>query len=69
MAFFSTNALEGHCKGMVVRVGSNTFMGRLAALASEIHMDRTPIGIEMDLFIQVRQFHLIDIIRNSKLKF
>ena len=53
LAFFSTNALEGHCKGVVVRVGSTTLMGRLANLASKMETTKTPIGIEMDQFILI----------------
>ena len=59
MAFFSTNALEGHCKAMVVRVGSNTVMGKLAALASALDQQKTPIGKEMDTFINIMTFRSI----------
>ncbi len=34
LAFFSTNAVEGSCKAIVVRTGDNTVMGRIAYLAS-----------------------------------
>ena len=34
MAFFSTNAVEGTARGIVVNVGDNTVMGRIAGLAS-----------------------------------
>jgi len=51
MAFFSTNALEGVAKAVVVRVGSNTLMGRLANLASTVDAGLSPIGIEMNRFI------------------
>jgi sodium/potassium-transporting ATPase subunit alpha len=34
LAFFSTNALEGTAKGIVVAVGDKTFIGRIADLAS-----------------------------------
>ena len=34
LAFFSTNAVEGTCKGIVVNIGDNTVMGRIAGLAS-----------------------------------
>jgi sodium/potassium-transporting ATPase subunit alpha len=53
MTFFSTNALEGVAKAMVVRVGSNTLMGRLAKLASTVDAGVSPIGIEMDRFIMI----------------
>ena len=34
LAFFSTNAIEGTAKGMVVSIGDNTVVGRIAGLAS-----------------------------------
>eukprot|EP00095_Tigriopus_kingsejongensis_P010893 maker-scaffold1826_size27012-snap-gene-0.6 protein:Tk10893 transcript:maker-scaffold1826_size27012-snap-gene-0.6-mRNA-1 annotation:"sodium potassium-transporting atpase subunit alpha-1-like" len=34
LAFFSTNAVEGTAKGVVVNIGDNTVMGRIAGLAS-----------------------------------
>lgn len=34
LAFFSTNAVEGTAKGIVVNIGDNTVMGRIAGLAS-----------------------------------
>ena len=34
LAFFSTNAVEGTARGIVVNVGDNTVMGRIAGLAS-----------------------------------
>jgi sodium/potassium-transporting ATPase subunit alpha len=53
MAFFSTNALEGVAKAMVVRVGPSTLMGQLATLASGVDAGLSPIGIEMDRFIMI----------------
>lgn len=53
MAFFSTNALEGIAKAMVVRVGPNTLMGKLASLATMSGQGLSPIGIEMDRFILI----------------
>ena len=34
LAFFSTNAVEGTATGIVVKIGDNTVMGRIANLAS-----------------------------------
>jgi len=34
LAFFSTSAVEGTARGMVVGIGDNTVMGRIATLAS-----------------------------------
>ena len=34
LAFFSTNAVEGTARGIVVNIGDNTVMGRIAGLAS-----------------------------------
>lgn len=53
LAFFSTNAIEGHATGLVVRVGDKTLMGRLATLSSTVDAGRSPIGVEMDRFILI----------------
>merc|ERR1719422_2427647 len=49
LAFFSTNAVEGTAKGIVVNIGDNTVMGRIAGLAS----DQTPIAKEIAHFIHI----------------
>merc|ERR1711971_1320184 len=41
LAFFSTNAVEGTCVGMVVNIGDNTVMGRIAGLASGLEGGQT----------------------------
>merc|ERR1712025_1371619 len=46
-AFFSTNAVEGTCKGIVVNIGDNTVMGRIAGLASGLEGGQTPIAKEI----------------------
>merc|ERR1711910_314274 len=51
LAFFSTNAVEGTCVGMVVQIGDNTVMGRIAGLASGLGQDETPIAKEIAHFI------------------
>merc|ERR1711936_586100 len=53
LAFFSTNAVEGTCIGMVVNIGDNTVMGRIAGLASGLASDETPIAKEIAHFIHI----------------
>lgn len=49
-------AVVGEAVGIVVRVGDDTLMGRIAFLASGLKQDMTPIGREISNFI-----HLITI--------
>merc|ERR1712235_61472 len=53
LAFFSTNAVEGTCVGVVVHVGDNTVMGRIAGLASGLEGGETPIAKEIGHFINL----------------
>ena len=53
IGFFSTNAVEGTCVGMVVNIGDNTVMGRIAGLASGLESDETPIAKEIAHFIHI----------------
>lgn len=53
LAFFSTNAVEGTAKGIVVNVGDNTVMGRIAGLASGVEAGKTPIAKEISHFIHI----------------
>merc|ERR1711881_694406 len=53
LAFFSTNAVEGTAVGMVVNIGDNTVMGRIAGLASSLESDETPIAKEIAHFIHI----------------
>lgn len=53
MAFFSTNAVEGTCTGIVVQTGDNTVMGRIANLASGLGSGKTPIAVEIEHFIHI----------------
>merc|ERR1711992_418904 len=53
LAFFSTNAVEGTAVGMVVNIGDNTVMGRIAGLASGLESDETPIAKEIAHFIHI----------------
>ncbi|XP_064651708.1 sodium/potassium-transporting ATPase subunit alpha-like [Lineus longissimus] len=53
LAFFSTNALEGTARGVVVNTGDRTVMGRIANLASGLEMGETPIAREIAHFIHL----------------
>jgi len=53
LAFFSTNAVEGTCRGVVVNTGDQTVMGRIANLASGLEMGETPIAREIAHFIHL----------------
>merc|ERR1712088_722334 len=53
LAFFSTNAVEGTATGIVVNVGDNTVMGRIAGLASGLESGDTPIAKEIAHFIHL----------------
>lgn len=53
LAFFSTNAVEGTAKGMVVNIGDHTVMGRIAGLASGLETGDTPIAKEIAHFIHI----------------
>ncbi|XP_067896824.1 sodium/potassium-transporting ATPase subunit alpha [Heterodontus francisci] len=53
IAFFSTNCVEGTARGIVINIGDNTVMGRIATLASGLEVGRTPIAIEIEHFIHI----------------
>ena len=53
LAFFSTNAVEGTMRGIVVNTGDKTVMGRIANLASGLEMGDTPIAKEIAHFIHI----------------
>merc|ERR1712214_188846 len=53
IAFFSTNAVEGTCKGIVINIGDYTVMGRIAGLASGLESGQTPIAKEIAHFIHI----------------
>jgi len=53
LAFFSTNAVEGTAKGIVISIGDNTVMGRIAGLASGLETGETPIAKEINHFIHI----------------
>uniref|UniRef100_A0A6A7FNN5 Sodium/potassium-transporting ATPase subunit alpha n=1 Tax=Hirondellea gigas TaxID=1518452 RepID=A0A6A7FNN5_9CRUS len=53
LAFFSTNAVEGTCRGLVINIGDRTVMGRIAGLATCIETGDTPIAKEIAHFIHI----------------
>jgi sodium/potassium-transporting ATPase subunit alpha len=53
LAFFSTNCVEGTARGIVVNIGDDTVMGRIAGLASGLESGDTPIAKEIAHFIHI----------------
>ncbi|KAI4810048.1 hypothetical protein KUCAC02_018898 [Chaenocephalus aceratus] len=53
ICFYSTNCVEGGAHGIVIGTGDHTVMGRIATLASELEVRRTPINIEIEHFIHL----------------
>ncbi|KAJ9583275.1 hypothetical protein L9F63_022380 [Diploptera punctata] len=53
LAFFSTNAVEGTARGVVVSCGDHTAMGRVAGLTTSLHARKTPIAKELRHFIHL----------------
>ncbi|ESN98834.1 hypothetical protein HELRODRAFT_188923 [Helobdella robusta] len=53
LAFFSTNVVEGTCRGVVINTGDRTVMGRIAGLASGLESGETPIAKEISHFIHI----------------
>jgi len=51
LAFFSTFAIEGTAKGMVVSIGDNTVMGKIAILTSSLKTNATPLSREIHTFV------------------
>lgn len=49
----SLNFHIGTCKGIVIRCGDNTVMGRIANLASGLEVGETPIAKEIGHFIHI----------------
>jgi sodium/potassium-transporting ATPase subunit alpha len=58
LAFFSTNAVEGSAKGIVIGTGDRTVMGRIAHLASGLDTGETPIAKEIVRIIDVEKLLL-----------
>lgn len=44
---------SGTCKGIVIMIGDNTVMGRIAGLASGLETGETPIAKEITHFIHI----------------
>ncbi|CAF4458911.1 unnamed protein product [Rotaria socialis] len=53
LAFLSTFAVEGTAKGVVIRTGDRSAMGRIANLASGLSSGETPIAKEIAHFIHI----------------
>ena len=53
LAFFSTNCKEGRGGGIVIRIGADTFMGKIANLASDAGSGETTLQKEIDRFIKL----------------
>lgn len=53
LAFFSTNAVEGTAKGVVILTGDHTVMGRIAGLTSGLKTGETPISKEIHHFMHL----------------
>ena len=51
LAFFSTNCKEGRGIGICIRIGSDTFMGKIADLASNASAGETTLQREINNFI------------------
>jgi magnesium-transporting ATPase (P-type) len=47
------SAVEGYAKAMVVGIGDNTVMGRIASLASGLETDKTTLNKEISHFIHI----------------
>jgi len=62
LAFFSSNALEGTAMGVVVCVGDNTFIGRIAGLASGLDASETPLSKEVTHFVKGGTLDLVPLI-------
>lgn len=53
LAFFTTIAVTGTCKGIVVGTADNTAMGQIAGLTTETTNDESPIASEIKKFIHL----------------
>ncbi|KAJ9582089.1 hypothetical protein L9F63_003545, partial [Diploptera punctata] len=53
LAFFSSSALEGTAKGVVINCGDDTVVGRIAGLASGLEDKETPLSRELGHFIRI----------------
>lgn len=53
LAFFSTNVVEGICRGVVIATGDATVMGRIANLTAGLEEIQSPISKEIQHFIRI----------------
>ncbi|ESN95059.1 hypothetical protein HELRODRAFT_157737 [Helobdella robusta] len=53
VAFFSTNVIEGTARGIVIRTGDETVMGRIANLTSGLGDSETTLSKEMAYFVRL----------------
>jgi len=53
LCFFGTQVPEGSCKGVVVKIGDDTVIGRIASLALTTETEQTPINREIEHFIRI----------------
>lgn len=53
LAFFSTNCKEGRGAGICIRIGSDTFMGKIADLAASAEAQATTLQVEINRFIKL----------------
>eukprot|EP00731_Ephydatia_muelleri_P006443 Em0003g691a len=53
LAFFSTNAVEGTCTGVVIRTGDHTVVGRIAQLTGSIAQEKTTLAIEIEHVVRL----------------
>lgn len=53
LAFFSTNVVEGTCRGVVIATGDETVMGRIANLTAGLDEIQSPISKEIQHFIRI----------------
>ncbi|CAL1532052.1 unnamed protein product [Lymnaea stagnalis] len=53
LGFFSTSAVEGTATGIVVRIGDNSVMGRIANLTTGLDAGATPIAKELTHFVHI----------------
>ena len=51
LAFFTSSAVEGYAKGVVLNIGDNTVMGRIASLTSGLDANDTPMSREIKEFV------------------
>jgi len=56
LCFYGTMAMNGQGKGIVIRTGDNTVIGKIAALTQTADKNDTPIAVEIEHFIHIITF-------------